>query len=91
MSANRTPKYYALYLTEDNDFRITAHYTRKEAEDYLLARARYTYNLSEDTTFHQLEEIVSSICRAGNITAFIKIGEFANVYKSQYCSLYVPK
>ena len=46
---------------------------------------------AEVTKVEALEEIVSSICRAGNITAFIKIGEFANVYKSQYCSLYVPK
>lgn len=86
-----TKIFYSFFMTNTGECETVAHATRKEAEDYLLARARYTYNLSEDTTFHQLEEIVSSICRAGNITAFIKIGEFANVYKSQYCSLYVPK
>lgn len=85
MSANRAPKYYALYLTEDNDFRITAHYTRKEAEEYLLAIA--TKDGFEATTFSELEEVASEKYLGGDTMCRLEVGVFENVCSLAFSSI----
>lgn len=85
MSANRLPKYYSLYLTEDNDFRISAHYTRKEAEEYLLSIA--IKDGFEAETFSELEEVASEKYLGGDTMCRLEVGVFENVCSLAFSSV----
>lgn len=76
MSTDKMPKYYSLYLTEDRDFLVAYHQTRREAEEHVLEIAQK--DGFESTTFSELEEEAFNMYVGGDTSVRVEVGIFTN-------------